>query len=230
MWSYREDTESRYDGYDGYDKVRPGTTRYDQVRRVRCDMPVSAIVPAAGKGERFGGPKLLADVAGVPMLERTLRSLLQGGVDQLIVTLDGGATIGDTINLRAAVHSFRDARVKMVSNRTPERGMFSSIQIAARDVTGDPILVLPGDMPFVRSDTVATIIAAYAASPGIILPTHNGKHGHPIALPGTARDEIVMADAEETLSGIIKRHKRRELQVDDPGILRDVDLTSDLST
>ena len=193
-------------------------------------MRVSAIVPAAGKGERFGGPKLLADVAGVPMLERTLRSLLEAGADEVIVTFDGGASMGDTINLRAAVHSFRDKRVKMVLNRAPERGMFSSIQIAAREATGDPILVLPGDMPFVRSDTVAAIIADYQKSPSIILPTLAGKHGHPIALPGSLREEIVNAEHSETLSAIIKRHQTRELKLSDPGILRDVDLTSDLRT
>lgn len=193
-------------------------------------MHVSAIVPAAGKGERFGGPKLLADVAGVPMLERTLRSLLEGGVDEVIVTFDGGATVGETINLRAAVHSFRDKRVKMVLNRAPERGMFSSIQIAARDATGDPMLVLPGDMPFVRSDTIAAVIAAYHQSPSIILPTHNGKHGHPIALPKTLRDVVTNADVTDTMAAIIKQHDARELRVDDPGVLRDVDTTSDLRT
>ena len=171
---------------------------------------------------------MLADVAGVPMLERTLRSLLGAGVEEVIVTFDGGASMGDTINLRAAVHSFRDKRVKMVLNRAPERGMFSSIQIAAREVTGDPILVLPGDMPFVRSDTVVAIIDAYQQSPAIVLPTHGGKHGHPIALPGSLRDDIVSAELSETLSTIIKRHYTRELKVSDPGVLRDVDLTSDL--
>ena len=192
-------------------------------------MPLtSALVPAAGKGERFGGPKLLADVAGLPMLERTLRSLLEGGVDQVIVTFDAGASMGDTINLRAAVHSFRDPRVKMVLNRAPERGMFSSIQIAAREATGDPILVLPGDMPFVRSDTVAAVIESYRHSPAIVLPTHDGKHGHPIALPASIRDEIVKADVSETLTAIIKRHQSRELVVSDRGILRDVDLVDDL--
>jgi CTP:molybdopterin cytidylyltransferase MocA len=189
---------------------------------------VSALVPAAGKGERFGGPKLLADVAGVPMLERTIRCLLEGGVDLVIVTLDGGATIGDAINLRAAVHSFRDPRVAMVSNRAPDRGMFSSIQIAAQKATGDPILVLPGDMPFVRSDTVAALIAAYRESSSIILPTHGGKHGHPIVLPGSLREGIVNANPAETLSSIIKRHTAQEFQVADAGILRDVDRITDL--
>jgi molybdenum cofactor cytidylyltransferase len=192
-------------------------------------MHASAVVPAAGKSERFGGNKLLVEIAGVPMLERTIQSLLEGGVGEVIVVLDGGQKIGEAINLRAAIHSFRDPRVRMTTNRAPERGMFSSIQIAARDATGDPILVLPGDMPFVRSDTVAAIIAAYQQSPSIILPTHSGKHGHPIALPGSLRAEIVDADANETLSSIIKRRETRELQLSDPGILRDIDRPSDLT-
>ena len=193
-------------------------------------MLVSAVVPAAGKSERFGGNKMLVEIAGVPMLERTIRSLLEGGAGEVVVVLDAGQKIGEAINLRAAIHSFRDPRVRMTANRTPERGMFSSIQIAARETTGDPILVLPGDMPFVRSDTVAALIAAYQQSSSIILPTHNGTHGHPIVLPRSLRDQIGDADATETLSSIIKRHHALELQVSDPGVLRDVDLASDLRT
>ena len=32
------------------------------------------VVPAAGAAKRFGGGKLLADIGGLPLLERTLRS------------------------------------------------------------------------------------------------------------------------------------------------------------
>ena len=191
-------------------------------------MPVSAVVPAAGKSERFGGNKLLVEIAGMPLLERTIRSLLEGGVGEVIVVLDGGQKIGEAINLRAAIHSFRDPRVRMTTNRAPERGMFSSIQIAARETTGDPILVLPGDMPFVRSDTVSAIIAAYQQSPGIVLPTQGGKHGHPIALPGSLRDEIGAAGLDATLDTILKRHQTRDVTVSDPGVLRDVDRPDDL--
>ena len=50
-------------------------------------MPAAAIVPAAGKGERFGGAKLVADIGGETLLNRTLRSLLDGGIDELIVVV-----------------------------------------------------------------------------------------------------------------------------------------------
>jgi CTP:molybdopterin cytidylyltransferase MocA len=51
-------------------------------------MRAIAIVPAAGKGSRFGpGPKLAAAIDGVPLLERTVRSLLDGAVDAVIVVL-----------------------------------------------------------------------------------------------------------------------------------------------
>ena len=63
-----------------------------------------AIVPAAGKAERFGGGKLIADIDGEPLLNRTLRSLLDGGVDHLVVVLAPGATF-------ATVELLNDERV-----------------------------------------------------------------------------------------------------------------------
>ena len=39
-------------------------------------MPAIAIVPAAGKAERFGSPKLVADLKGEPLIDHTLASLL----------------------------------------------------------------------------------------------------------------------------------------------------------
>ena len=47
----------------------------------------AAVVPAAGKGERFGGGKLLAPVDGTPMLERTIHTLLEAGIADVVVVL-----------------------------------------------------------------------------------------------------------------------------------------------
>src|SRR5262245_47921358 len=104
-------------------------------------MSSTAIVPAAGKGERFGGGKLLAEVAGVPMLDRTLRSLIDGGVDEIVVVLPPSGRF-DTVRLLS------EPRVLMVVNPDPSRGMFSSIQVGVEAAQGDPLIVLPGDMPF----------------------------------------------------------------------------------
>ena len=47
-------------------------------------MPAIAIVPAAGKAERFGGAKLVADLKGEPLIDHTILSLLDGGIARIV--------------------------------------------------------------------------------------------------------------------------------------------------
>jgi molybdenum cofactor cytidylyltransferase len=185
-----------------------------------------AIVTAAGAAERFGGKKLLAPVQGEPLLDRTIRSLLEGGVAEVIVVV---GTDGRR-ELERDVNAMNDARVRPVENPDPSRGMFSSIQEGVRTASGDVLLVMPGDMPFVRPETVRAVIAKYTERNAIVSPRYRGKRGHPVALPLALRDEIAGFPATATLHDVIKKHAdmRVDLEVDDPGVNRDVDVPGDL--
>ena len=185
-------------------------------------MAAIAIVPAAGKAERFGGGKLIAQIDGEPLLNHTLRSLLEGGVARVIVVMAPGAEW-------PAVSMLQDARVTTVVNPEPSRGMFSSIQAGMAAAEGDPILVLPADMPFVKSRTVAAVLVAARESHGIASPRYEGRHGHPVALPARMRAQILEAAPSSTLAALLKAHSMQiEVDVDDPGIRRDVDVPADL--
>lgn len=188
-------------------------------------MPSLAIVPAAGKAERFGGGKLIADIDGEPLLHHTLRALLDGGVEQVVVVMAPDAAF-ETVTL------LRHPRVSTTVNPDPSRGMFSSIQQGIAAAAGDPVLVLPADMPFVKSGTVSAVLAAARASGTIVSPRFEGRHGHPVALPGRLRDEILSAPPTSTLSMLIDVHSRDRVEIDvtDPGVRRDVDRRSDLTS
>jgi molybdenum cofactor cytidylyltransferase len=185
-----------------------------------------AVVTAAGSAERFGGRKLLAPVDGEPLLDRTIRSLLEGGVAEVIVVVgkDGRA------ELERDVNALNDARVRPVENPDPSRGMFSSIQEGVATASGDALLILPGDMPFVRASTVQAVIARYREGTSIVSPRYRGKRGHPVAMPLSFRDEIRSTPATANLHEVIKKHAdmRVDLDVDDPGVVRDVDVPGDL--
>lgn len=193
----------------------------------RVPLRAIAIVTAAGSAERFGGRKLLADVDGEPMLDRTIRCLLDGGVSEVIVVVGTDSRA----ELERDVNAMNDARVRPVENRDPSRGMFSSIQEGVRTASGDVLLVLPGDMPFVKSATVQQIIQGWTKTGGIVSPRCNGKRGHPVALPLALRDEIIATSPASNLHDVIKNHlkERTDLDVDDPGINRDVDRPEDLA-
>jgi len=186
----------------------------------------AAVVPAAGRGRRFGGPKLLAPVAGVPLIERTVRSLLEAGVARVAVVVAPDSAVraaGDRLPVLA------DPRVTIVVNPDPDRGMLSSIQAGLAAVDGEPVLVLPGDMPFVRPATIVRVLDAARASGVVVSPRCDGRRGHPVALTAKAAASVLAASAID-LSDALTPFKgdRLELDVDDPGIHRDVDRPADL--
>ena len=182
-----------------------------------------AIVPAAGKGERFGAPfKLLADLDGEPLLNRTIRSLLDGGVDRVVIVIAPGISI-------PSVTLLEHAAVDVVVNPDPSRGMFSSIQAGVAAAEGDPIVVLPADMPYVKTETISALIAA-ARLGEVVTPRYQSRRGHPVALPARLRAHILSDAPTSTLSALLDRAApdRLEMDVDDPGVLKDVDTKADI--
>jgi len=184
-----------------------------------------AVVPAAGSAERFGGKKLLTPIDGQPLLDRTIAALLDGGVGQVIVVVGP-----DADKLKRDVNAFNDPRVWPVVNPDPSRGMFSSLQTGMAEAEGDALVVLPADMPYVQRGTVAILLEVFASRPAIVSPKYLGKRGHPVVLPPSLRDEIRAADPALTLHDVIKRHQdlRVDLDVEDRGVVRDVDRPEDL--
>lgn len=183
-------------------------------------MRTAAIVPAAGSGERFGGAKLQAEIGGKMLIERTVGSLRDAGIDDLVLVV--GPETGTLIDARD---------VQIVVNPDPSRGMFSSLQAGLEDIIADAILVLPGDMPFVLPQTIRSLVQVFEARGGIVSPRFNGKRGHPIVLPPLLQQAILVADASSTLHHMLKAHPelRIDLDVDDRGVLRDVDTREDLA-
>jgi molybdenum cofactor cytidylyltransferase len=183
-------------------------------------MSVVAIVPAAGKAERFGGEKLVVDIKGEPLLNWTLWSLLDGGVGKVVVvTAPARIQQGQTDDGPQGVPG---------GQCRPFRGMLSSVKTGLSIVSGDPLLFLPADMPFINSSTVTAIVTACIRRQRVIVPVHHEQRGHPIAVPGLLRRQILSAPAEATLKDALGDAERIELPVSDPGILRDVDRPADL--
>lgn len=185
-----------------------------------------AVVTAAGSAVRFGGKKLLAPINGEPLLDHTIRSLLEGGVSEVIVV------VGTDVRREIArdVNAMSDPRVRPVENPDPSRGMFSSIQIGVATANGDALVVLPGDMPYVRPETVRAVIAKFRERSAIVSPRYKGKRGHPVVMPLSLRDEIAATPPTANLHDVIKRHPGEpvDLEVTDPGVVRDVDTPADL--
>lgn len=184
---------------------------------------IAAVVPAAGQSTRFGSRKLIADVGGVPLIERTLASLLHAGVDRVVVVVRAGDVFD-------AVLSLADVRVTTIVNPDPARGMFSSIQAGLAIADGDIVLVLPADMPFVPASTVAAVVARAAETGSVVIPVHDGRNGHPIAIPRALCARLLTLSPTTTLKNGLAGFGSSPICLDvaEAGVLHDVDVPADL--
>jgi molybdenum cofactor cytidylyltransferase len=184
---------------------------------------VAAVVPAAGRSERFGRMKLVEGIRGEPLLNHTVRALLDSGVAPVVVVVSPAARL-------EAVPLLAHADVRVVVNPDPSRGMFSSIQSGLADVGDLPALVLPADMPFVHRSTVAEVAAALVAGDGVVVAAHEGRRGHPVGLPARLTGALVKMDPTTSLKAALLTlgEDMRLLEVGDEGVVRDVDRPEDL--
>ncbi len=124
-----------------------------------------ALVPAAGRGERFGGevPKQFARIAGRPSLAWTLERLLACGVDRLVVALpaDPAATEGLVLP--------EDTRLVVTSGGATRQESVAACLAAAPGDASDLILVHDGARPAVAVEDVAATVAAALASGAAVL-------------------------------------------------------------
>ena len=183
----------------------------------------AAVVPAAGRSERFGSMKLVALVDGERLLDRTLRSLIDAGAHPVIVVLAGDASLDSVTRLG-------HTSVRRVVNPDPSRGMFSSIQCGLALADSNTTLVLPADMPFITSETIRVVADASTTQDRVAIPTYRGRKGHPIGIPARLIAHVLGADPSRSLKDAIAARDEDPLliEVDDEGVVRDVDRRADL--
>jgi molybdenum cofactor cytidylyltransferase len=174
-------------------------------------------------GSRFegSGHKLNARLGAEPVLALTLRHALDAGLRVVLVI---SRAVSDVAG--ATLPSCEQVVIDTASS--PGWGMGDSIAAgvaASRDAAG--WLVLPGDMPFVQADTLQRVAAALAHHP-IAHARHAGRRGHPVAFRAEVMPELLALTGDQGARGVLARHHSVAVDVDDPGVLIDIDTVADL--
>jgi molybdenum cofactor cytidylyltransferase len=144
---------------------------------------IAAVVLAAGEGSRFGGMKQLHDVEGMPMLERVLRAVAEGGVVQRVVVL--GAHAGDILT---AV-DLHGARTVVCENWRDGQAASLHAGLTALPGDADRALVVLGDGPALDPAAV-TRMAGAAPGTGVLAADYGAGRSHPVVVPRALWDEI----------------------------------------
>lgn len=186
----------------------------------------AVIVLAAGTGSRFGAPghKLTQRLGNSTVLGATLRHAIASHLPVVVVTTDALADVA-----RRHVASRDVVVLPAVGTPGPQPlGMGFSIAtgVAARpDAPG--WLVLPGDMPVVQSSSLVAVASALEQHP-VAYAQHRGRRGHPVGFGAELYSELVTLSGDEGARRLVARYPAHGIELDDPGVLVDVDTEADL--
>lgn len=180
------------------------------------------IVLAAGLSRRMGRPKQLLPWNG--------RTLVQHVANQASLHLTKVLVVVG--HQRAAIEaSLEGCSVECVFNPAYEEGMLSSIRagIAAAGPVGAYVLFL-GDQPNIGAAAIEAVIDGWRRSgKGLVIPTHQGKRGHPVLLAARYRAAIEALPTGQGLNVVTRGYPSDtlEIEVGQEGVLMDLDTPED---
>jgi molybdenum cofactor cytidylyltransferase len=188
---------------------------------------VAAIVLAAGRSVRMGGPnKLTAEVAGKPLVRIAAEEALASRADPVVVV---------TGHQRERVEqALAGLKVRFAHNPDFAEGLSTSLRtgIAAVPADADGAIVCLGDMPQVRASLIDRLIAAFDPPRAalIVVPMIDGKRGNPVLWSRRFFPELIALDGDVGARHLIAAYGEALTEVTaDAAALIDIDTPEALS-
>ena len=189
---------------------------------------VAAIVLAAGRSTRMGGPnKLLENISGKPLVRIAAEQALSSRARPVVVV-----TGHERARVEAALEGLD---VRFVHNPDYAQGLSTSVKagLAALPPEAEAVIVCLGDMPQVTSALIDRLIAAFDPEQGalVVLPTFSGKRGNPVlwsrrffpelmALEGDVGARHLIGAYPEVVTEVPVENAAAMVDIDTPDALR----------
>ena len=186
-----------------------------------------AIILAAGSSTRMGSQKMLLPFGESTILETVIQNIHSSSVDSILVVL--GADHEQILEF------MKPLPVEVCINTNHQSGMLSSVVCGFSALPDDTstALIFLGDQPGISPEVTDAVIRAYNESlHGIVVPVSNHRRGHPLLVDFKYKREIGRLDLEKGLRALMHHFPEDvlEVEVDDGGILIDIDTPEDYST
>ena len=183
---------------------------------------VAAIILAAGRSTRMGGPnKLLAELGG--------KTLVRIVTEQALVSKAQGVIVVTGHQAEQVEKALQGLKVKFVRNPDFAEGLASSVKagVAAVADHADGAVICLGDMPLISAHLIDRLIEAFAPDRGnlIAVPVSDGRRGNPVLWSRRFFNELMALDGDIGARHLIARHSEAvaEVAVEGHGAFLDID-------
>jgi molybdenum cofactor cytidylyltransferase len=171
----------------------------------------------------MGQAKQLLPLGQSTVLAQTIENVLSASFDEVILVLGSSAA---TIQKQLSQPLY--SRLKVVLNQSYADGMASSLRagLAAIDQNMNAALIVLGDQPFVRPQTLDQIVQEFSKSCAkIAVPMFQGQRGNPVLLDRAVFASAMDLQGDVGCRAIFGRYRDEimNIQVEDIGVLLDID-------
>ncbi len=181
---------------------------------------IGGLVLAAGAATRFGAPKQLAELDGIPLLEHSLRTMTASPVGRVVVVLGSNAD-----EIIAAVN-FHGADPLFCLRW--EEGQSASLAYGLAELAScEAVVVTLGDQPRTSPDAIRRVIAARNGA-AAVRATYGGNPGHPVLLEHDLFGPLRNVTGDKGARNLLMSVQVRDVSCDDLGGGEDVDTPAEL--
>ena len=187
---------------------------------------ISAILLAAGESRRMGELKQLLPLGDKTFVQHCADNLLASRVDEIVI-------VTGHRNMEVE-RSVGDRAVRFTYNQDYRSGMASSVKCGVQAIShgSRAFVVALADQPTIGANVINSLIETYEnARPLIVIPTYDGRTGHPVLFDVSLKEEIQSMDPERGLREVIRAHSNGIVRIEasDRSVLEDCDLPEDYS-
>lgn len=166
---------------------------------------ISAIILAAGRGERMGESKMFLPLGGKPVLQWVLESALASDLDEVIC-------VTRELNSARRQINVADERLFWLLNYAADRGQSTSViaGLWAANPASDGVMFLCGDQPLVRLELINALIEKFEDTAAwIVAPKFNGEVRNPILFHRKLFPELIQLTGDHSGRPLLEKHKRK---------------------
>ncbi len=198
-------------------------------------MQTFAIIPAAGRSQRMGRPKLLLPWGSTTVIERVIAACAASPVNRVLMVVHPEDQQLADVGRRAGA----DVVVPEMPPPDMKASVREALEFAERyePQSDDAWLVAPADMPGLSTAAIDAVIAAHehevaaGGSAGgevrVWVAAHEGRRGHPALFPWSLAGEVGRLGDDEGLDALLRRHAVVMVEAGTGAIAVDLDTPED---